>query len=189
MKSIRVALLIALLIPACALAGTPSGEDADFKLADLQGQPHTLADYHGKPLVVNFWATWCGPCKHEMPLFADAVKHYGADKVQVVAVSLDDAGTRDKIPGFAEKEKMSFPILLGDTQTMQKLGVGEAVPATVFLDANGKVISRVLGEISKSELKDRVEWMLGLKSGKPPAETVNNLSKKREDGPAVPMMH
>jgi thiol-disulfide isomerase/thioredoxin len=188
MNCIRFALLVVLLIPACAYAGAPDIQHPDFTLSDLQGQPHHLADYRGKVVIVNFWATWCGPCKHEMPLFADAVKRYGADHVQVIAVSLDDESTRNKIPGFAEKQKMSFPILLGDTSAMQKLGLGEAVPATVFFDGNGNRVARILGEVSKSELKERLESMLGLKSGNPPPELINNLGKNRYDV-SVPMMH
>jgi thiol-disulfide isomerase/thioredoxin len=188
MKRFCCSLLLALLFVVCASAGSPDAAQANFSLADLQGQQHKLADYHGKVLVVNFWATWCGPCKHEMPLFSDAEKHYGADRVQVVAVSLDDKTTQNKIPGFAEKEKMSFPILLADTDTMKKLGMGEALPATLFIDGNGQVVARVLGEISKSELHARLDYMLG-KSDKEPVALLNNVNKKKADEPMVPMMH
>lgn len=188
MNRVRVALLLAILIPAGAFAGAPTGDRPDLSLPDLQGQQHSLADYHGKVTVVNFWATWCGPCKHEMPLFADAIKHYGAERVQVVAVSLDDQTTRAKIPAFADKEKMAFPILLGSTEAMQKLGLGEAVPATAILDSDGHVVARILGEVSKSELKAELDWMTGSRSGKQPPALINNLNKK-SDNMSVPMMH
>jgi len=188
MNWIRFTLLSAVLLPACAIAGNPTATQADLSLPDLQGQQRNLAEYRGKILVVNFWATWCVPCKHEMPLFVDAEKHYGEDRVQVVAISLDDQSTRDKIPGFAEKQKMSFPILLGNTEAMQKLGLGEAVPATVFIDDHGQIVAKILGEVSKSELKARLDWMmLGSKSGKEPPALINNLNKKRDE-PMIPMM-
>jgi len=181
--------LLVLMVTVCVMAETPAVSPMDVKLADLQGQPHSLAEYRGRILVVNFWATWCGPCKHEMPLFVDAEKKYGDERVQVIAVSLDDASTQGKIPGFAEKEKMAFPILLGDMDTLKKLGLGEGLPATAFVDRDGRMVARVLGEISKSELKQRVEWLLNGEKGQAPAEVVNNLNKKRADDVSVPMMH
>ena len=187
MNRIRLVLWLAMLLPLSAVAGGPSSEQVALSLPDLQGQQHSLADYRGKIVVVNFWATWCVPCKHEMPLFSDAAKHYGSDHLQVVAVSLDDETTRGKIPGFADQQKMSFPILLGNTDEMKKLGLGEALPATLFVDSDGHVAAKVLGEISKSELKARLDWMTEGKGKEPPA-LINNLNKK-SDQPMVPMMH
>lgn len=181
MNRIRLILLLTILLPAGAVAGTPSTEQAELSLADLQGQQHALADYRGKILIVNFWATWCGPCKHEMPLFSDALKHYGDERVQVIAISLDDNSTRGKIPAFAEKQKMSSLILLGNTEAMKKLGLGEAVPATAFIDGEGRVVAKILGEVSKSELKRRLDWMTGQKSGQEPPVLINNLNKKHDD--------
>jgi thiol-disulfide isomerase/thioredoxin len=186
MNRLRFAFLLTLLLAASAIAETPAAQTAEVSLPDLQGQPHSLSSYQGKVLVVNFWATWCGPCRHEMPLFADALKHYGADRVQVVAISLDDETTRGKIPDFAEKQKMSFPILLGKTDDMQKLGLGEGVPATLFINSDGQIVARILGELSKSELKARLDWMLG-QGGKEPPALINNLNKKRDE-PMVPVM-
>jgi thiol-disulfide isomerase/thioredoxin len=188
MNQIRL-VLIAPLIAVFALAATPTPDHTDLTLPNLQGQQKSLADYRGKVLVVNFWATWCVPCQHEMPLFIDAQKKYGDDRVQVVAVSVDDATTRNKIPAFVEKRKLSLPVLMGSTETMQKFGVGEAVPATAFIDAEGKVVARILGEVSKSELKRQLEWMLGTKSGEAPPELINNLNKKRESEMSVPGIH
>jgi thiol-disulfide isomerase/thioredoxin len=184
MKTVRVTVLLALL----AVTAAANPNDDELLLPDLQGQKHSLSEYRGKVTVINFWATWCGPCKHEMPLFSDAAKKYGADRLQVVAISLDNESTRKNIAAFAEKEKMSFPILLGTTEDMKTLGLGEGLPATAFVDQNGQIVARVLGEIGKSELKDRVEWLLNGKSGKSPAALVNNMNKKHDDG-FVPVMH
>jgi thiol-disulfide isomerase/thioredoxin len=186
MPGLRLVLLLSLWLPVAAPAETPTAHMAELSLPDLQGQQHSLTEYRGKVLVVNFWATWCGPCRHEMPLFSDAVKHYGADHVQMVAISLDDETTRAKIPDFAEKQKMAFPILLGSTDAMQKLGLGEGVPATAFIDSDGHVVAKILGELSKSELKARLDFMLG-QSGKEPPAVINNLGKKKDD-PMVPVM-
>jgi thiol-disulfide isomerase/thioredoxin len=186
MNRLHLALVITLLLAAIAIAETPAVETANLSLPDLQGQQHNLASYKGKVLVVNFWATWCGPCRHEMPLFADLLKHYGADKMQLVAVSLDDETTRAKIPDFVDKQKMGFPILLGKTDDMQKLGLGEGLPATLFINSDGQIVARILGEVSKQELKARLDWMLEQKGKEPPA-LINNLNKKRDE-PMVPVM-
>ncbi len=187
MNSLRSVLLVVLLSPLCAFAGTPAEAPADLSLPDLHQQQHSLAEYKGRIVVVDFWATWCVPCKHEMPLFVDAAKHYG-DRIQVVAISMDDAASRAKIPAFTDKQRMNFPVLLGDSKALQQLGLGEAVPATAFLDANGRVIFKILGEVSKSELRARLDSLLGLKTGDAPPELVNNLNKKRAEE-LTPLMH
>jgi len=169
------------LIFVCA---APAQELKNVSLPSLDGAQHSPAEYKGKVVVVNFWATWCVPCQKEMPLFVDEQQRYG-DKVQVIAVSLDDSRTQGKIPDFAKVTRMSFPILLASVDEMKKLGLGEALPATAFLDAEGNVVARIFGEISKSDLRRRLEWMLEKKGSEPPALIDKFAQKKHDDSGAI----
>ena len=181
MGKFAIAILAAATMAPLAIAQ----EQPELALSDVNGQKHTLGDYRGKAVVVNFWATWCAGCQHEMPLFLDLQKRYG-DAVQVVTVSVDDATTRDKIGAFAAKYKMDVPILLGTADDLKRLGLGEALPATMFLDASGNVVARVLGEVTKNDLRSRVDWIVSNKGSAPPA-LANNFSKKSEDDAAIHM--
>ncbi len=153
----------------------------------LDGTSVNLDAYRGKIVVLNFWATWCVPCKEEMPLLVDLKKKYG-DRINVIAVSVDETQTAMKIPDFARKYKMDFPIWRGDTKLAESFGLGEAVPATAFIDENGKIVGRVLGMLDKHDLSHRVAWMLGDRSGKEPVELVNSINKspKPSDSPPPP---
>jgi len=142
------------------------------------GQEHKLSEYQGKVVILNFWATWCVPCQHEMPLLAAAQKHYGDRGIVVIGASVDDEKTREKVGPFATKYKINFLLMLtANTENMKALGLGEIIPATAFVDKDGRVATRVLGELSKSDLNHRIEWMLGNRRGKGPPALVNNLGK------------
>ena len=140
-----------------------------LSLKDIQGQQHDLTDYRGKIVVLNFWATWCIGCKQEMPIFVDIHKKYHDRGVVVLAASVDDENTRKYIVPFAHSYKMDFPILLGaSAETMHDLGLGDALPSTVFLDADGNVVGKIMGAAKKKDALHRVEWLLGNHEGPPP---------------------
>lgn len=123
---------------------------------DLQGQPRRLRDWEGRVAVVNFWATWCEPCREEIPLLIAARAQYGAQGVEVVGIGIDQL---DKIHEFATKFKIDYPLLVGDIRAldvMRDLGnQAGALPYTVVLDRSGKVAARRLGAYKPGEL-DRV---------------------------------
>ncbi|MFB3921101.1 MAG: TlpA family protein disulfide reductase [Terriglobia bacterium] len=161
-----------------ALAACLSAQDVapEFTLSDLEGATRNLRDYRGKIVVLNFWATWCGPCTEEMPMLVNVQKEYGDRGVMVVGVSLDDSTSRAKVPEFARKKKVNFPIWVGGTtEDLKRLGLGEALPATAFLDPQGRITGRVLGMLRKKDLRHRVEWLLGNHQGDAPKALVNNL--------------
>jgi cytochrome c biogenesis protein CcmG/thiol:disulfide interchange protein DsbE len=149
-----------------------------LSLRDAAGNPASLDQYAGKAIVLNFWATWCGPCAEEMPWLAEVEKTYGDRGVAVIAVSLDDAKSQAKIPRFMQKKKINFPVWLGGTtDDLDRFGLGESLPATAFIDRDGRIVGRVLGMLRKRDLKHRVEWLLGKQQGDPPQPLVNNLGQ------------
>lgn len=143
---------------------------------DLSGRQQNLADYRGKIVVLNFWATWCLPCREEMPMLSKLAVGYQGKDVAFVAVSLDDAQSRSKIPRFLEKKKITLPIFTGATPaTLHDFQLGEIVPATIILDRDGSPVFRILGEASKKEISSRLDWLLSTRSSKSPKTLLKNF--------------
>jgi len=153
---------------------------AQLSLPDTHGNIQDISKYKGKIVVLNFWATWCVQCQHEMPLLGEMQKKYEDKGVIVLAASVDDEKSQPLIQPFAEKNKIPFPLLVGATSDQMKdFQLGETIPATAFIDAEGHLIARVLGELDKSDLQKRLEWMLGKRHGKMPPAFVNGFRKKQ----------
>lgn len=169
----RLAALTALL---AALATGADAPKADLTLQDARGQKVRLRDLRGKPVVLNFWATWCGPCNAEMPMLVEMEKQYSARGVLFIGASLDEAKTKARIPAFLSEHKVTFPVWFGATaDDLDKLKLGNAAPATAFLDAEGRIVARILGQARPGEVKERLDWLTGDQSGTPPLPVVKHL--------------
>jgi thiol-disulfide isomerase/thioredoxin len=171
--------VIALAAAALLYAAGPKKEGPlDWTQTGMDGKKVHLRDYAGKAVVVNLWATWCLPCKDEMPLMVEAEKTWGPKGVVFIGASLDDSKSKKNIPEFVKQYQIVFPIWTGATAgDLAKLKLGEAVPDTLFLDADHVPFARVLGEIRKSELEERLAWVTGGKSGPAPEARVVHLDK------------
>ena len=142
-------------------AGKLQGQPApDFALASLDGKTLKLSDFHGKAVLLNFWATWCEPCKIEMPWFIDLQKKYGAQGFQVVGVAMDDASPSD-IADFAKKMGVNYPIVIGKETVGDQYGGLPYLPSTFYIDRDGKVIERVFGLRSRSEIESNIQKAMG----------------------------
>ena len=129
----------------------------ELVLADLKGQPQGLGQWRGKVLVVNYWATWCLPCREEMPGFSRLQDKYRDKGVQFVGISID---TADKIIEFQKTTPVSYPLLIGDMTVMEnsaKLGNSrQALPFTAVFDREGRLAATKLGRLSEPELDRRL---------------------------------
>lgn len=122
-------------------------------LRTLEGRDVTLNQWQGKLLLINFWATWCAPCRSEMPLLINAQKQYGSRGLQVIGPALDDA---DAVKKLAAELKLNYPVMAdyssADT-AMQALGNPEGgLPYSVLIDAQGRIVRTILGSLSPKEL-------------------------------------
>lgn len=151
-------------------------QKAGLSLKALDGTKVHLRDLRGKIVVLNFWATWCGPCREEMPRLVEAEQKYKANGVVFVGASLDDSKTQAKISEFVKDHGIDFPIWVGATgDDLDKLDMGPAVPATAFIDQDGDIVARVSGEIRPEELTERLDWLVRGRSGPGPKERVVHL--------------
>ncbi|HZR31095.1 MAG TPA: TlpA disulfide reductase family protein [Terriglobales bacterium] len=142
--------------PATELKGKPA---PDFSLETLDGQTLHLSDYRGKAVLLNFWATWCQPCKIEMPWFEELQRQYGPQGLQVVGIAMDDA-SKDEIAKFAKELGVNYPILVGKESVGDAYGGVQFLPSTFFIDRDGKIVDRVFGLKSRGEIEDSVKAAL-----------------------------
>jgi len=142
--------------------GTAHQQLPPFAFADLEGQMRRSDEWTGKVLVVNFWATWCPPCRRELPAFAELQAAYAGRGVQFLAIAIDDA---DQVQRFAARHPFNFPILLGDDAAVtlaKQLGNRVAgLPYTVVVDQRGAVRVRHVGEYERDDLKRSLDALVG----------------------------
>jgi peroxiredoxin len=132
----------------------------DFTLKNVENATVNLADYRGKVVLLDFWATWCGPCKVEIPGFIDLQEKYGRDGLQVVGVSVDD--TVDKLKPYVADMKMNYPVLqgLGHDDLMDAFGPMLGIPVSVIISRDGKVCAKHTGLTSKETFEAQIKALL-----------------------------
>jgi len=131
----------------------------DFALKDANGKVVHLADYKGKVVLLDFWATWCGPCKIEIPWFTDFQRKYKDRGFEVLGVSMDDDGWKSVTP-FVQEKKINYRIVMGDDKTGDQFGGLEALPTTFVIDRNGRIASVHIGLTNKKDFSDAIEELL-----------------------------
>jgi thiol-disulfide isomerase/thioredoxin len=168
-----------------SVAGTlsePAG-DAPSGFVDREGRRHDLSEFRGSIVVVNFWATWCLPCRHEMPLFVDLASRRAGDGVVVVGASSDDRTNAPEVERFAGDLGIRFPIWLGATTVdMARLGLGSALPATAVLDRDGGVVLRVDGIVDGPGLDAWIDWLLGDRASPAPPVPIDRSATPQQPG-------
>src|SRR6202167_940456 len=122
-------------------AQAKNGTAPDFTLQSLDGKTVRLSDFRGKPVLLNFWATWCEPCKIEMPWFVEMQKQHAAEGLQIVGVAMDDSAEKD-IADFAHQMGVNDPVLIGKEDVGSAYGGIPFLPATFYIDRDGKVVDK-----------------------------------------------
>src|SRR6266853_1269337 len=145
---------------------TTSGESsnrkaaANFSLADANGVQVSLADYKGKVVLLNFWATWCGPCKIEIPWFMEFNKTYKDRGFAVLGVSLDEDGWKSVKPYLAEK-KIDYTVVVGNDQVSKSYGDVESLPTTFIIDRDSRIAFVHMGLVGKDTYEKEIRSLLG----------------------------
>ncbi len=169
------------------------GAEVNLTLKDLFGAGQSLSALKGRIVVLNFWATYCVPCRKEMPDLAAIQNEYAALGVQVVGASTDEAEARAKVLQFIKEAKVNFPIWTGATAAdMMRFGLGAALPGTVIIGRDGRIAKVMSGIVNQVDLKKQVDAMLATaektsaserKSGR---EQVASLKQKPSEASTVP---
>ena len=141
--------------------GFKIGESApDFELRSLDGRTVRLSTLRGKPVLLNFWATWCAPCRVEMPWLVELDQQYRPESVQIVGVSLDDSGTESEVARFIAERAVHYTILIGDSSVADLYGGVRFMPQSFFIDRDGKIVKTSLGLTDKHDLEDGIKALV-----------------------------
>lgn len=134
---------------------------ADFALRDIDGKVVRLSDYRGKVVLLDFWATWCGPCKIEIPWFIELERKHKDKGFAVIGISMDEEGW-DVVKPFLSRMNVNYRVVIGNDSTAQAYGGIEALPTTFLIDRDGKIAATHVGVTSRNEFDNGVEQLLGI---------------------------
>ena len=166
-------ILFLLILTTISKSSAAQFEVPELQLKNLAGEVQSLSQYRDRVVILNFWATWCGPCRKEIPLFVELQRIYADRGVQFIGASTEDWEQRENINKFVEGYKINYPIWLGATSEQQaSFHLATAMPATIIIDKAGRGCFRIIGESSRSDLVSRIEFLLSGGSETPPKELV-----------------
>lgn len=161
---ICAALLLSLL--ACP---THAKRVPNLEFKDLAGARQKLATLKGSIAVISFWATWCTPCREELPRLSKLTEQYSSSKVRFIAISIDEPKDRAKVAPYAAQQKLAMDVWLGgDTDMLARVGLGDIVPGTIIIDQQGEIIGRIMGEAREEDIKSRLDWLINGRQGTAP---------------------
>jgi peroxiredoxin len=140
--------------------GGSSGSAPEFSLAAVGGGSKSLADYKGKVVMLNFWATWCGPCKREIPDFIAMQDTYRDKGFEIIGVSLDDPTAMSQVAQFVEQQGINYDIVYGDSKIAQAYGGVQSIPTTFLINRKGEIVSSQVGLQTKEAWETAIEALL-----------------------------
>lgn len=145
-------------LPAYQASASTGSAAPEFKLETTEGKTLKLSDYKGKVVIVDFWATWCPPCRRGIPDLIEIQKEYGS-AVAVIGISVDQDTKNDVVP-FMQKMGINYPVVYGDAQTAQAYGGIESIPTSFVIDQKGDIAANNVGLVSKSDLTQTIDKLL-----------------------------
>ncbi|MGB6975688.1 MAG: TlpA disulfide reductase family protein [Terracidiphilus sp.] len=171
----RTSILLSVLLFGVLAPLAQAKRAPNFELKDLDGHTHHLAELHGSIVVLNFWATWCGPCREELPMLTHLSKVYAPEHVRFIAASADESKDREKVSQFVSAHNVGMDVWVGaDLDMLDSAKLGNELPATLILDADGNIITRIKGEAREKDVRDALDWILGGEKGPAPPAVVTH---------------
>lgn len=129
--------------------------NTEFSLSDMEGNEHTLSDYQGKWVVINYWATWCPPCVEEIPELVSLQNKYQHENLVVLGVNYEDV-SEQKVADFVNRHKVNYPVLLAEPDTYSPLGKIVGLPTTFIISPDGKVVHKKTGSVDAAYLEQMI---------------------------------
>ncbi len=157
-----------------ALGPALHGIAPDFAPESLTGETVHLSDFRGKVVLLEFWATWCGPCKIITPWLVDLQNQYGPQGLVIVGIALDEDATKAEIGEFADNMRVNYTTLIGNETVAQSYGGIPAMPVSFFIGRDGKVVNRMIGLSSKGEIEEFIKKALESEKEMPGTATTDN---------------
>jgi cytochrome c biogenesis protein CcmG/thiol:disulfide interchange protein DsbE len=151
-----------MIVALAVLTGVAYGQSkkaADFELKTSDGKIVQLSQLKGKVVLLNFWATWCGPCRKEIPDFLEVYEQYKGKGFEIVGVSLDEDGWSVVNP-FVKQYKINYPIVMGDGKVVKAFGSFQYIPTTFLIDKQGNIVHTFTGLVKKADLEKKLKTLL-----------------------------
>jgi peroxiredoxin len=161
MKKILCALILAFSLAAAALSRaeavspTPAPE---WKLKDVDGKEISSAQFRGKVIVIDFWATWCGPCRHEIPGYIDLQKKYEKQGLVIIGIAVSDSAK--SVKGFVAEQGVNYTVVMGDDAVVEAFGGVEGIPTTFVIDRDGMIRDRKVGAMDTAAYEQTIRKFL-----------------------------
>jgi thiol-disulfide isomerase/thioredoxin len=147
------------VVALAALLASCSSEAPNFSLKTAKGETIELQDFQGKVVVINFWASWCPPCRAEIPGLQEVYRKYRPKGLEIVGISLDRDGWKAVSP-LVRDMNIEYPVVLGDNDVANAYGGIRAIPTTIIVDRDGKIVDRVTGFLDRRQFEDEIREII-----------------------------